>query len=187
LPWLKGGRDKSAKDNPVQTAISPASGFGVHGKSIYLRIIPLASLKNCATKRKEVMSDHKYILIGEDDTDDQELLRDIFADIDENYKLIFVNNGAGVLAYLESQDDDNLPCLILLDYNMPGMNGADILVEMNGQTRYSGIPRIIWSTSGADKYQKICRDLGAVDYVIKPANIRDLEKIARYMLSVCNV
>ena len=129
----------------------------------------------------------QHILIGEDDRDDQELLREVFADIDRNFDLRFVNNGLEVLAALEEMAREELPCLIILDYNMPGMNGADILNELGPNTRYSDIPKIVWSTSGADKYQKICRDRGAIDYVIKPSNIKELEKIARYMLSVCGI
>ncbi len=133
------------------------------------------------------MAGTQHILIGEDDKDDQDLLREVFMDIDQGYALTFVNNGTEVLAVLENTADDKLPCLIILDYNMPGMNGADILKEVGPNTRYGGIPKIVWSTSGADKYQKICRDRGAVDYVIKPSNIQELEKIARYMLSVCKL
>lgn len=133
------------------------------------------------------MSRTKNILIGEDDTDDQELLKDVFADIDQNFTLRFVNNGQEVLAALQESSDEDLPCLIILDYNMPGLNGADILNEISAIERYKDIPKIVWSTSGADKYQKICRDRGAIDYVIKPSNIKELEKIARYMLSVCGV
>jgi CheY-like chemotaxis protein len=129
----------------------------------------------------------RTILIGEDDQDDQELLKDVFREIDPDFQLIFVNNGTEVLSALEQMPDDDLPCLIILDYNMPGMNGADILNEIALQNRYQPVPRIIWSTSGADKYQKLCRDRGAVDYVIKPTNIKELEEIARYMLSICNV
>lgn len=133
------------------------------------------------------MAATQHILIGEDDKDDQELLREIFSDIDPNFDLRFVNNGPQVLSALEESDTGDLPCLIVLDYNMPGMNGAEILTEIGPNTRYANIPKIVWSTSGADKYQKICRERGAIDYVIKPSNIKELEKIARYMLSVCNV
>lgn len=133
------------------------------------------------------MNGTKFILIGEDDKDDQEMLKDVFSEIDKKFILKFVNNGTEVLKALEKATDHELPCLIILDYNMPGMNGADILSELRSNDRYHNIPKIVWSTSGADKYQQICRDRGAIDYVIKPNNIRELEKIARYMLSVCNV
>lgn len=129
------------------------------------------------------MQEPKYILIGEDDPDDQELLKDVFSDIDNSFVLKFVNNGTEVLNSLEKNTAGLLPSLIILDYNMPGLNGADILSEINSNKRYGNIPKIVWSTSGADKFQKICRDRGAIDYVIKPSSISELEKIARYMLS----
>ena len=80
-----------------------------------------------------------------------------------------------------------MPCLIVLDYNMPGLNGADILRELGTNERYKHIPRIVWSTSASEKFKNLCLQLGAADYVIKPNNVTDLEKIARYMLSLCLV
>ena len=129
----------------------------------------------------------KFILLGEDDPDDQELLTDVFSAIDNSFILFFVNNGKEVLSALEKLKDGHLPCLIVLDYNMPGMNGADILRELGGNPRYNDIPRIVWSTSGSERFKKDCLELGALDYVIKPSNNLELEKIARYMLSHCLV
>ena len=129
----------------------------------------------------------KFILLGEDDPDDQEMLTDVFSSIDKSFILFFVNSGKEVLSALEKLHDDQMPCLIVLDYNMPGMNGADILKELGGNKRYKDIPKIVWSTSGAEKFKQLCLQLGAADYVIKPSNNKDLEKIARYMLSICVV
>ena len=129
----------------------------------------------------------KFILLGEDDPDDQELLKDVFSSIDSSFILLFVNNGKEVLSALEKLNDDQLPCLIVLDYNMPGLNGSDILKEVGQNERYNEIPKVVWSTSGSDKFKKLCMELGAVDYVLKPSNNIDLEKIARYMLQLCNV
>lgn len=127
----------------------------------------------------------KFILLGEDDPDDQEMLTEVFSSIDNSFILLFVNNGKEVLSALTKLKDDQLPCLIILDYNMPGLNGADILKEIGQNERYSKIPRIVWSTSGSDKFRSTCMALGATDYVIKPSNNKDLEKIARYMIEQC--
>ena len=129
----------------------------------------------------------KFILLGEDDPDDQELLTEVFASIDNSFILFFVNNGREVISALEKLKDGHLPCLIVLDYNMPGMNGADILRELSENSRYHEIPRIVWSTSGSERFRNDCLQLGAKDYVIKPSNNSELEKIARYMLSHCLV
>ena len=132
-------------------------------------------------------SPSKFILLGEDDPDDQEMLKEVFSAIDNSFILFFVNTGKEVLSALEKLQDGQLPCLIVLDYNMPGLNGADILKEIGKNDRYKDIPKVVWSTSGSDKFKKICLELGAVDYVIKPSNSKELEKIARYMLSICLV
>ena len=129
----------------------------------------------------------KFILLGEDDADDQEMLKEVFTSIDESFVLFFVNNGGEILSALEKLKNNQLPCLIVLDYNMPGLNGADILKELGTNERYKHIPRIVWSTSASEKFKKLCLELGAADYVIKPNNIKDLERIARYMLSICLV
>lgn len=129
----------------------------------------------------------KFILLGEDDADDQEMLKEVFASIDASFILFFVNNGSEILSALGKLKDDQMPCLIVLDYNMPGLNGADILKELSTNERYKNIPKVVWSTSGSEKFRSVCLQLGAMDYVIKPNNVTDLEKIARYMLSLCLV
>jgi len=129
----------------------------------------------------------KFILIGEDDIDDQELLKEVFASVDNSFRLLFANSGEQVLSVLHKLKGDQLPCLILLDYNMPILNGADILKELNNESRYADIPRIIWSTSGFDTFKNTCLALGASDYLIKPSSLKEMANIVRYMLSVCNV
>ena len=132
-------------------------------------------------------SSSKFILLGEDDADDQEMLKEVFASIDASFILFFVNNGDEILSALEKLNDGQMPCLIVLDYNMPGLSGADILRELGTNERYKHIPRIVWSTSASEKFKNLCLELGAADYVIKPNNVNDLDKIARYMLSLCLV
>ena len=128
-----------------------------------------------------------FILLGEDDADDQEMLKDVFTSIDAAFVLFFVNNGSEILSALEKLKDDQLPCLIILDYNMPGLSGADILRELGTNERYKNIPKVVWSTAESEKFKKICMELGAIDYVIKPNNMAGLEEVARYMLSLCVV
>jgi len=129
----------------------------------------------------------RFILLGEDDADDQEMLKEVFRSIDTAFVLFFVNNVKEIISALEKLKDDQMPCLIVLDYNMPGLNGADILQELSTNERYKNIPKVVWSTSGSEKFRNVCLELGAVDYVIKPNNVVGLEEVARYMLSLCLV
>lgn len=129
----------------------------------------------------------RFLLLGEDDADDREMLKDVFNSIDTAFILFFVNNGGEIMSALEKLRDDQMPCLIVLDYNMPGLNAADILRELSINERYKNIPKVVWSTAGSEKFRSVCLELGALDYVIKPNNVTDLERIARYMLSLCLV
>ena len=127
----------------------------------------------------------KLIVLGEDDIDDEELLKELFSSVDNSFELTFINNGRQVIEHLDALPVDQLPCLLILDYNMPELNGADILENLKNNERYAGIPKIIWSTSGTETYRKKCLDLGAEDYIIKPARVSELVQAIKYMISYC--
>lgn len=127
----------------------------------------------------------KFILFGEDDIDDEDLLKEIIGNIDDSFYLLFVGNGRKLMNILNELPDNHLPCLIVLDYNMPELNGAEILKEIKKNSRYATIPKLIWSTSGSETFRKTCIDAGANEYIIKPTNVNDLVNLARYMLSLC--
>jgi CheY-like chemotaxis protein len=132
------------------------------------------------------VSGAKFLLLGEDDIDDEELLIEAFAGVDNSLTLLFVNNGKNVIATLEGMENHHLPCLIILDYNMPTLNGAELLQELKRYPRYDSIPKIIWSTSNSNTYKDLCLQLGACDYVTKPSSMQALIEVARYMLSFCS-
>jgi CheY-like chemotaxis protein len=127
----------------------------------------------------------KLVLIGEDDLDDQELLKEVFSSIDGSFTLVFAVNGTEVLNYLDKNKSGELPCLIILDYNMPGLTGAEILKELQATSEYKSIPKIIWSTSKSTTYKDICLEMGANDCLVKPSTVNELVDICRYMLSTC--
>ena len=127
----------------------------------------------------------KLVLIGEDDIDDQEFLKEVFSSIDDSFLIVFASNGQEVFEYLDEKNNNVMPCLIVLDYNMPGMNGIDILRELKNDNRFCEVPKIIWSTSKSPTYKEVALELGANDYLIKPSNVNDLTDICRYMLSTC--
>ena len=131
------------------------------------------------------LSSPKLILIGEDDIDDQEFLKEIFSSLDESFVIVFTTNGMEILNYLDTCNNDEMPCLILLDYNMPGLTGAEILIELKSRKRFHNIPKIIWSTSGSTNYRDLCLEMGANDYLIKPSNVNDLMQTCKQILDTC--
>ncbi|HUZ57656.1 MAG TPA: response regulator [Hanamia sp.] len=137
-------------------------------------------------KRKKNNSS-KLILIGEDDIDDKEILEEIFLSIDPSIQLHFINSGQKLLSFLENADQEQLPCLIILDYNMPALNGSEILKYLQPMKRLKNIPRIIWSTTNVGSFKSTCMELGASDYFVKPSSLKDLEALIKRMLSYCEV
>ena len=68
--------------------------------------------------------DEKTMLYVDDDPDDRELLREVLQKIAPDLKVILANNGLHALELLkETKDTKSLPCLIVLDINMPYLNG----------------------------------------------------------------
>jgi CheY-like chemotaxis protein len=126
---------------------------------------------------------NKLILIGEDDIDDKEILEEIFLSMDSSVKLTFINDGQKLVSFLENAKPESLPGLIILDYNMPHLNGAEILKSLQQNDDVKNIPKIIWSTANADGFRNICLQLGACEYLVKPSRFRDLESIIKQMLS----
>lgn len=133
-----------------------------------------------------IPSTNNLIVVGEDDKDDQELLKEVFTSIDESFSLVFADTGKQVINLLIELQDEPAPCLIVLDYNMPELNGADILKELNDRGIYRSVPKVVWSTSGSEKFKLRCLQLGAADYVIKPDSISSLKGVARYLISICS-
>ena len=144
-------------------------------------------LKETTKTVTESQMPDKFILLGEDDADDEELLKEVFTSLDNSFSMLFANNGRKLVTHLEQLPDTDLPCLIILDYNMPELNGAEILKSLKSRARYDSIPKIIWSTSGSETYKRLCLELGACEYIIKPSSFKELTDVARYMLSFCSV
>jgi CheY-like chemotaxis protein len=131
------------------------------------------------------MKETYTILLAEDDPDDQELIVNAFSEVSPSFNLHIVNDGKGVIDFLSTTSDSKLPCLIVLDYNMPELNGAQVLQKLTTNKRYDNIPKIILSTSGNPIYIEDCLHKGAKAYRVKPNNFNQLVVLAKEMIEMC--
>ncbi|MDQ3550364.1 MAG: response regulator [Bacteroidota bacterium] len=125
------------------------------------------------------------ILLAEDDIDDQYLIQEAFKKVDASIKFRVVPNGREAIKYLSAVSDTELPCLIVLDYNMPEANGVEVLQNISGKERFLHIPKVVFSTSSSINNISECLSKGADAYIIKPPLFNDLIKVARQMLEMC--
>ena len=89
------------------------------------------------------------ILLAEDDIDDQELLAEAFSEIDPAIQLDSFSTGKKFLTHLEELPDSEIPNMIILDYNIPEINGAEILEKLESDKRYQHVVKLVWSTSNS--------------------------------------
>ncbi|MGN6399615.1 MAG: response regulator [Flavisolibacter sp.] len=127
----------------------------------------------------------KLILLADDDVEDLELLQEALLQLQPQARLHAVTNGNMVLDYLEQTERAELPCLIVLDYNMPEINGAELLQQLGNEPRYQDIPKAVWSTSNSELYVKECMKNGAAAYFVKPASNKQLLELANQLLELC--
>jgi CheY-like chemotaxis protein len=125
------------------------------------------------------------ILVADDDEEDLELIEDAIMHLEPGAELHKLSNGNAVIEYLALQPDSALPCLIILDYNMPELNGSQVLSQICKHIRYEAIPKVILSTSSAPLHIHECMSNGATEYFVKPNNIQDLNALAEKMLALC--
>ena len=129
--------------------------------------------------------DPKVILLADDDLDDQELLEEAILELEPSAEVHTVMSGRQVVEYLQQCNGTDLPCLIILDYNMPEASGAEVLQLLCNDSRYTNIPKVIWSTSNAPSHIQDCLDKGAAWYFVKPAKLSQLTSLAEKMLALC--
>ena len=125
------------------------------------------------------------IFLAEDDIDDQELLHEALASLNARIKLISFTTGVKFMNHIAEMEDSLLPDLIILDYNIPEINGAEILKQLGKHHRFDSIPKIVWSTSDSHLFRQTCLDLGARSYLVKPSSIGGIQHIAKKMLEHC--
>jgi CheY-like chemotaxis protein len=113
------------------------------------------------------MNQQKRILLVDDDEEDRMLIHEAFTEIGAPDIVHFETNGEDAIAYLDSHTHA-LPYLIILDLNMPRMNGTQTLRYLKDDERYKAITVIIYSTSMNPLEREACLDLGAHSYVVKP-------------------
>ena len=114
----------------------------------------------------------KSILLVEDDKVDCLTIKRALEEVKIDNRLDMVSNGEEALAYLLSSEKD-LPGIILLDLNMPRMNGIEFLKTIKVHPGLKKIPVIVLTTSKAEQDINDSFALGVAGYMVKPLDYRE--------------
>ena len=129
----------------------------------------------------------KRVLLVEDDSDDSELFMDFFSQRKDIHLLPPAGNGVEMVTYLQSIDHDHdLPHLIVLDQNMPRMNGKQALTFLKSNPRYAEIPTVIYSTYADTTLIEDCKNLGAEMVSSKPIDYEGYQQMMDNFLQIFN-
>ncbi|HEX3767072.1 MAG TPA: response regulator, partial [Puia sp.] len=89
----------------------------------------------------------RIVLCVDDDPDDRELIRNAIFRVDPSYTVAHATNGKEALQFLHRATETDLPCLVILDINMPVMDGKQTLAEIKRHDKWNEVPVVMFSTS----------------------------------------
>jgi CheY-like chemotaxis protein len=113
------------------------------------------------------------ILLVEDDELDIISVQRTLKKLDTDYELLTAYNGKEALSMLQAAGDDQLPDVILLDLNMPKMNGIEFLKIIRNDSTLKDIKVFIMTTSAEPVDRLTTEQLGVSGYIIKPLNYQN--------------
>ena len=127
------------------------------------------------------------ILYAEDDKDDLDLVKDAFGQYNEQIELFHGSDGRETLQILHNLINKNMePCLIILDINMPGMDGRQTLIQLKQSEKTRNIPVVMFTTSNSRLDKDFAVKWGA-DFITKPLKFGEVVSLADDFVRRCNV
>jgi CheY-like chemotaxis protein len=113
----------------------------------------------------------KPILLVEDDSVDAMTVKRAFKDLNVTNPLVHTLNGEEALNHLRAESNGN-PCVILLDLNMPKMNGFEFLKVVKADDALKSIPVVVLTTSQEEQDVVESFKLSAAGYIVKPVDYK---------------
>lgn len=128
----------------------------------------------------------RYVIFADDDADDLELITGFFKQYNRNINVLEFKDGKEVLKFLDDFALTTTPLLIVLDINMPRLNGKETLAAIREHPKYQYTPVVIYTTSNSQTDEEFCRQLGA-SWVSKSPTIDGVRQVAKVLAEFCEL
>ncbi|MGZ4965313.1 MAG: response regulator [Limisphaerales bacterium] len=125
----------------------------------------------------------KPVIYVEDEEDDAIMMQLAWKRVGIDFPLVTLCDGQQALDYFNGsngyfdRERHPLPCLLLLDLNLPRMNGLEVLKELREKFDKTQLPIVIFSSSDAPKDRRETLEAGANTYIVKPSGLQQLNKV----------
>ncbi|MGI8634029.1 MAG: response regulator [Segetibacter sp.] len=134
----------------------------------------------------KTMSTKSIVLYADDDADDIQFVTEAFINYSKNVELVTVSDGLEALSYLKNLSvDAPAPCLIILDINMPRMDGKEALIKIRQMERFEKIPSVLFTTSSQNRDKDFAARYNA-GFLTKPIDIFQMEVVANTFIEHCS-
>lgn len=128
----------------------------------------------------------RLVLYADDDRDDQQFVWEAFFSQAKDIELKTFSSAISLLDFIHHRKKDEvLPCLIILDINMPEMDGKEALKFIRKMNRYHDVPVVLFTTSGAPNDMRFAEQYNA-GFFTKPLNDKQMNIIVEKFLDHCN-
>ncbi len=125
------------------------------------------------------------ILYADDDADDLMLVQEALMNFTDSVEVITLASGEEAIYYLDHLDAfEPAPCLIILDVNMPRLNGKETLLKIRNMERFEDIPVVLFTTSTFPLDKSFAEKYNA-GFITKPIDMRQMGKIADQFIEHC--
>jgi two-component system, chemotaxis family, response regulator Rcp1 len=124
----------------------------------------------------------RNILLVEDSPGDVRLMQEAFRELTKEVALHVAVDGVDAMAFLRREGEHigaPRPDLILLDLNMPRMDGREVLARVKSDASLRTIPIVILTTSQAEDDITACYDLQTNSYLSKPVDLEEFDSLVR--------
>ena len=132
-----------------------------------------------------MLNTRHIIVYAEDDWDDVQFVKDCFHKYDNKIELLHAQNGSEALQALHGLlEKDVKPCLIILDINMPLMDGLKLIARVRADGKHKETPVVVITTEAAPEDRRRALALGANAYLIKPVQAKAVISTVKELLKL---
>lgn len=127
----------------------------------------------------------QIVLCVDDDADDQMMVLDTISELDPSVRVASALNGMEAMSFLYGAKERNdLPCLVIMDINMPLMDGKQALALIKKDDGLSKVPVVLFTTSSSELDKSFAARYG-VELITKPIKHQELYHSVKRLLSMC--